>query len=282
VLLTVTIWLAVNLQTLIWQLLFGFLGAALFSRFLIELRKLLWPDAGARWRRIGTDAIIKRSCTWLALAAFVAIYTVLPVQDGAAPRLTVTGVVLLVLLIAFAQLGRRTALRQTALRANVADQSGRFGKWWRSLCLLVFGWDQVKPQVEALCSVSFKAQPGMIGILGPNGAGKTTLLRMLASVLDSTQGTIYYGGIAKRKAGLFISRWIGYLPQDFGLPDHLTAREYLDYYALMYQVGDRRERRARVDQLLHERAHLGIFRRDATAGRGGAHAAAAAADHHRR
>ena len=255
VLLAVTIYLAVNLQTLIWQLLFGFVGAALFSRFLIELRNLLWPDTGTRWRRIFSDTVIKRSCPWLALAVFVAVYTVLPMQTGVEPRLTPTGGVLLALLIAFVQLGRRTAVEQTALSASGAsatDQPGRFGKWWRRLCLLVFGWDQAKPQVEALSSVSFKAEPGMIGILGPNGAGKTTLLRMLASVLDPTQGAIHYGGIPKRKAGLFISRWIGYLPQDFGLPDHLTAREYLDYYALLYQVGDRHERRQRVDQLLQE------------------------------
>jgi ABC-type multidrug transport system ATPase subunit len=49
-----------------------------------------------------------------------------------------------------------------------------------------------------------------------------------------------------------VSRWIGYLPQEFGLPQHLTAQEYLDYFALLYQVGDRQERRQRVDELLTE------------------------------
>ncbi|TAJ94005.1 MAG: ATP-binding cassette domain-containing protein [Gammaproteobacteria bacterium] len=252
VLLAVTVWLAGNLQTLIWQLAFGFVGAAFFSRSFIELRNLLWPDAGVRVHKIFSDTIVKRLSPWLVLALFVAVHTVLPMQNEATPRLTVTGVALLTLLIAFLQLGRHSAVEQAAQHASSSDQPGRFGKWWRRLCQILFGWDQIKPQVEALNSVSFKAEPGMIGILGPNGAGKTTLLRMLASVLDSTQGTISYGGIPKRKAGLFISRWIGYLPQDFGLPDHLTAREYLDYYALLYQVGNRDERRQRVDQLLQE------------------------------
>ena len=81
----------------------------------------------------------------------------------------------------------------------------------------------------------------MVGILGPNGAGKTTLLRMLAGVLDPTLGTIHYRGFLKRDVSHYVSRWIGYLPQEFGLPDHLTAREYLDYYALLYEVGDKQD-----------------------------------------
>ena len=50
---------------------------------------------------------------------------------------------------------------------------------------------------------------------------------------------MHYGGILKRRAGDYVSRWVGYLPQEFGLPDHLTAQEYLEYFALLYQVGDR-------------------------------------------
>jgi ABC-type multidrug transport system ATPase subunit len=92
----------------------------------------------------------------------------------------------------------------------------------------------------------------MIGILGPNGAGKTTLLRLLAAVLEPSAGTIHYGGHLKRRIGVVLSRWIGYLPQEFGLPNHLTAEEYLDYFALLYGVGNREQRRARVQTLLQE------------------------------
>jgi ABC-type multidrug transport system ATPase subunit len=59
-------------------------------------------------------------------------------------------------------------------------------------------------------------------------------------------------GRLKRVVGHYVSRWIGYLPQEFGLPDHLTAEQYLQYFALLYQVGDRAERNRRVDSLLKD------------------------------
>ena len=39
--------------------------------------------------------------------------------------------------------------------------------------------------------ITFKAMDGeIIGILGPNGAGKTTLLRMIAGILEPTEGKL--------------------------------------------------------------------------------------------
>jgi multidrug efflux pump subunit AcrB/ABC-type multidrug transport system ATPase subunit len=252
-LIAAAVYLAINLQTLIWQILFAYVAAACGSRFLIELRNLLLPGIAARLRLLN-DAVIKWLSPWLALAALAAAYTVLPWLHGAPQRLTPAAAALLALLTLTVQLGRYTAVAQAQSRLSnkPAAETGRLRTWWRRWASMVFGLDQPRTQVEALVSVSFTGEPGMIGILGPNGAGKTTLLRMLASVLEPTSGTIYYGGIAQRRAGPLVSRWIGYLPQDFGLPDHLTAREYLDYFAVLYQVGERAERRRRVDTLLQE------------------------------
>jgi ABC-type multidrug transport system ATPase subunit len=121
---------------------------------------------------------------------------------------------------------------------------------WRQMCSALFGIDLPRTQVEALAIGSFAARQGMIGILGPNGAGKTTLLRLLAGMLEASTGTVHYGGLPKRRVGDCVSRWVGYLPQEFGLPDHLTAQEYLEYFALLYQVGDRVTRAERIDKLL--------------------------------
>src|SRR5690606_13441975 len=123
---------------------------------------------------------------------------------------------------------------------------------WRSASVSVFGFDLPKTEIEALATTSFGAKRGMSGILGPNGAGKTTLLRLLAAVLEPTSGATHYRGRPKPLAGDHVSRWVGYLPQEFGLPNHLTAEEYLDYFAILYDVGDRRERRERVTALLDE------------------------------
>ena len=167
----------------------------------------------------------------------------------------VAAIVVLAVLTLLVQLGRRTAQGAAAKRASDRDDGGlvaRVRGAWRQLCLAVFGLDLPREQVEALATTSFAAKQGMIGILGPNGAGKTTLLRLLAAVLDPTAGAVHYSGRLKRRVGDYVSRWVGYLPQEFGLPDHLTAQEYLDYFALLYEVGNVRERRERVDTLLAE------------------------------
>jgi ABC-type multidrug transport system ATPase subunit len=75
---------------------------------------------------------------------------------------------------------------------------------------------------------------------------------MLAGILEPTLGTIHLGGVRLPRLRRYLARWIGYLPQDFGLPDNLTAREYLDYYALLYEIRPAAERDARVSRLLKE------------------------------
>jgi len=47
----------------------------------------------------------------------------------------------------------------------------------------------------ALRDVSFEVRPGeTFGVIGPNGAGKTTLLRLIARILDPTQGRVVVRG----------------------------------------------------------------------------------------
>ena len=67
----------------------------------------------------------------------------------------------------------------------------------------------VKEEFYADKDISFEANNGeIIGILGPNGAGKTTLLRMIAGILEPTQGKItfdnmeYIYNIADMKDGV--------------------------------------------------------------------------------
>src|SRR5690606_35302934 len=124
---------------------------------------------------------------------------------------------------------------------------------WRRFCVQFFSLGLQRATVSASRNVSFKVSEGMIGILGPNGAGKTTLLRILAGVLNPSSGTVHFAGHEKRTLPpVLLSEFIGYLPQEFGLPDHLTAEEYLHYYAILYRVGNRRERHERVASLLQE------------------------------
>jgi ABC-2 type transport system ATP-binding protein len=99
--------------------------------------------------------------------------------------------------------------------------------------------------------LSLEARPGVLGLLGPNGAGKTTLMQMIATLTLPTAGRILFDGIDVAKDSEAIRRRLGYLPQDFGVYDNLTAFELLDYVARLKGVRSR----ARVDEML-ERVNL--------------------------
>jgi ABC-2 type transport system ATP-binding protein len=106
--------------------------------------------------------------------------------------------------------------------------------------------------VHALTDVDLVVPNGMYGLLGPNGAGKTTLMRILAGILHPTSGSIQvgeYDGTSER-GRTAIKRILGYLPQDLGVYPDLTAREFLDYMAILKGMDERKVRRQRIEELL--------------------------------
>ena len=81
----------------------------------------------------------------------------------------------------------------------------------------------------ALTDVSFSVGEGVLGLLGPNGAGKTTLMSIIATVLRPTSGSIRWKGEDALARPDAIRSVLGYLPQDFGVYERLTATEFLRY-----------------------------------------------------
>ncbi len=76
----------------------------------------------------------------------------------------------------------------------------------------------------------------VLGLVGPNGAGKTTLLRMLATLLEPTDGRANVLGYDLRKQYLKIRRSIGFMPDFFNLYNDLTLEECLRFFAEAYRV----------------------------------------------
>ena len=106
--------------------------------------------------------------------------------------------------------------------------------------------------ILALNGIDLRVQNGMFGLLGPNGAGKTTLMRILAGIVRPSSGQITIGGhhLASERDRTAVKRMLGYLPQELCLYPDLSAREFLDYIALLKGLDDRQTRRRRVDELL--------------------------------
>ena len=80
------------------------------------------------------------------------------------------------------------------------------------------------------------------GLIGPNGAGKTTALRMLATLLEPSDGRIQICGNDAEEEVTQVRRSIGFMPDDFGIYNDLKVWEYLDYFAMASGVPKRHPR----------------------------------------
>ena len=90
----------------------------------------------------------------------------------------------------------------------------------------------------AVDCLSFEFTNGVYGLLGPNGSGKTTLMRCITGLYNVKGEHIFYNGKPVEKDKSF-SRHVGYLPQKFGMYQHLTLNEMLLLIANMKGLDDK-------------------------------------------
>ena len=119
--------------------------------------------------------------------------------------------------------------------------------------------------VAAVRDVSLTLRPGVVGLLGPNGAGKTSLMQMIATITRPTGGHIAFDGVDITRSPDVLRRRLGYLPQDFGTYENLSALEFLTYFAALKGVEDRR----RVTEMLELVNLHGVQHRAASTFSGG-------------
>jgi ABC-2 type transport system ATP-binding protein len=100
--------------------------------------------------------------------------------------------------------------------------------------------------VVAVNDVTLSLRTGVLALLGPNGAGKTTLMQMIATITKPTAGRILFDGIDNAREPDRLRRRLGYLPQDFGVYDGLTASQFLTYFAALKGIHGR----AKVAEML--------------------------------
>ncbi len=105
--------------------------------------------------------------------------------------------------------------------------------------------------IEAVRGISLRVQPGeLFGLLGPNGAGKTTTIRVLCTLLLPTSGKVSVLGLDVVEHPREVRRQIGYVfGGDRGLYDRLSALDNLRYFADLYALEPRLQRR-RIDEVL--------------------------------
>ena len=102
-------------------------------------------------------------------------------------------------------------------------------------------------RIQALDTVNLKIEPGrVVGLLGPNGSGKTTLIKLANGLLTPTSGEILIDGKAPGKETKAI---VSYLSDKEYLPEWMSAKQLMDFFADFYADFDRERAKEMLTRL---------------------------------
>jgi sodium transport system ATP-binding protein len=119
--------------------------------------------------------------------------------------------------------------------------------------------DKKRGEIRAVDNVTFTCHPGKIyGLLGANGAGKTTALRMLATILEPTDGTATVCGYDVVEQPEKVRACVGFLSTATALYPRLTSREMVEYFGRLNGL-DEPTLKKRIDEIFN-RLDMNEFR----------------------
>ena len=102
-------------------------------------------------------------------------------------------------------------------------------------------------EVQAVKDLTFSVKKGeLFAFLGVNGAGKTTLMRIVATIMDATDGEIYFDGKELKANKDEFRSSLGYLPQSTKLMPRMNIVEFLDYVCILKGIKNKAERKERI------------------------------------
>jgi len=146
-----------------------------------------------------------------------------------------------------------TSSRLSKNLVDINRLKGKFSTVRRRFYLLIQAVPVIgkkKQPFRALNGISLDIGKGMFGLLGPNGAGKTTLMRIICGILEQSYGSIHINQYDVKEYREELQGLIGYLPQDFGAYENMTAYEFINYQAILKNILDNKERENRVAYVL--------------------------------
>jgi len=112
---------------------------------------------------------------------------------------------------------------------------------------------------QALTDINLEISNGIFGLLGPNGAGKSSLMKTIVGLQKPTTGKLSFNGFDIVNDPLYIQKYLGFLPQDFGVYPNVSAYNLLDHIAKLKGVESKKQRHNQIMELL-EKVNLSDFR----------------------
>jgi putative ABC transport system ATP-binding protein len=121
----------------------------------------------------------------------------------------------------------------------------------------------------AIDKINLEIKQGeFIAIMGPSGCGKSTLLNIIGLLDQATQGGYQFLNqetqhLAEKQLSQLRKENIGFIFQNFNLIDELNVEENIEL-ALLYQKMSKRERRAKINEVMdkvgiaHRAKHLPV------------------------
>ncbi|NSW93328.1 MAG: efflux RND transporter permease subunit, partial [Bacteroidales bacterium] len=146
-----------------------------------------------------------------------------------------------------------TARRLSEEDIDIYRLEGRFKDLRKTIYKIVAAVPLIgkkKKPFRALSGVTLDIGEGMFGLLGPNGAGRTTLMRIICGIYGQSYGKVWINGLDTMLKREELQGLIGYLPQEFGSYENMTAHEYLHYQAMLKNITDPAVREERVTYVL--------------------------------
>ncbi|MEA2053545.1 MAG: ABC transporter ATP-binding protein [Candidatus Thermoplasmatota archaeon] len=112
--------------------------------------------------------------------------------------------------------------------------------------------------IKAVDNLSIEIKKGEVfALLGPNGAGKTTTINIIMGFIFPTSGTVTILGNDILKNGKEARKRIGFMPEELGFYDTLTAYEHMKFYARLFGIPEKE----REEKILHRLDQIGLLER---------------------
>lgn len=91
--------------------------------------------------------------------------------------------------------------------------------------------------LKALQGLNLDIAPGeFFAFLGANAAGKTTTIKLITGLLQPTSGDAWLGGHHVQEEPLLARRQLGFVPDVAVFYDKLTALEFMEFIADLFEV----------------------------------------------